>query len=868
MQIVKLAWREIRNARSFTFLFVANLSLGLLGFLCLNAFNSSLNKSLANRAKTLLASDLSLGGRRDLSDKELQIVQSILGEKLLKSHRLISIYSMGAVKSDKSSKLKSRLMNIKAIENNYPLYGNINLLNGGEINSQSPLDLQEQPFIWISEELEQQLKLSIGDSIKLGAINFKITDIIKEDTTTSWSGVGLAPKVYVGRKFLLQTGLISFGSVANYSYQYLLRSDYQGKDSLAEIKKSLLADINDPAIKIYLPDDSDQQAGRVLGYLSDYLGLVALVALFLSGIGTAYLFQSFLFLRLKEIGVLKSLGMTRQRVMGIYATQVVILGVLALLLATIMSWVLLPLLQKFVVTQVGMDMELYFPWDALVVGLVVALLTGLLLCLPILKKVLSLSTKEILFGEVSGEVSPRQSWSMWEIMRFTPLAIVFWSLSVWQAHSFIIGTVFVSAILLSMLVLLLMPLLIRLAAKHFDKNNQRLSSPGSLTTGLAYRSLIRNPFASTMSFLALSLGVMLLSLIGQLEKSLQTELVDNSVAKPSLFLFDIQEDQYQGLLDFCDKNNVPLIAPTPMVRGRISHINGSKYHRTEDSASLQTREDETRSRFRNRGINITYALGLKPSEELVEGTSFSGKFDSKKQEIPFISLEKRYAERMQVGIGDVITFDILGVEVKGKILNLRKVKWTSFVPNFFITFQPGVLEEAPKTFLAAIGNLDQVTQYQVQDQIVEKFHNISILNVKELISKILKTFGMMGIAIKVMALLCLIVGMVVIFAITQHQVRKQAVELTIQKVLGLSRFKQFIVINKTFLAIVFFSLCLGTSLSVILGNILSILFFDGVWSLDFEFVIALFVAIILLTITTVSLASAQVLAKKSRVFLS
>lgn len=835
--------------------------------------------SLSKRAKTLLAADISFGGRRDLTQEEQLDVKEVLKNKSTKIHRLISIYSMGAVKNKQNShsnkttsnktttNTSTRLMNIKAIEQSYPLYGKIQLQHQGEVNSSSPLELEQAPKMWISEELEQQLKVTVGDKISLGSIDFMITDIIKDDSTTSWNGIGLAPKVYVGRKYLLKTGLISFGSVANYSYQYLLTPAFQDKDSLQAIQKQIELKINDPAIKVYLPENSSQQVGRVLGYLNDYLGLVALVALFLSGIGTAYLFQSFLFLRLKEIGILKSLGLSRKKIMAIYATQVVLLGCFAMIVALVLSQMVLPLLQSVIVSKVGMQMQLHFAWDALLVALIVSILTGLFVCLPMLKKVLDFSTSDILFGQAKQQ----QNWSFKDGLGFLPLAILFWSLSIWQAHSFYIGSIFVLAIIISMGILLwILPQIIKLASKK-QKNGLPLSSPMTFTTGMAYRNLIRNPFATTMSFLALCLGIMLISLIGQLEKSLQTELVDNSSSRPSLFLFDIQEDQFADFMQFAQSNSIPLIAPTPMIRGRITYINDQKYERRKDSntdRAFETREEQTRTRFRNRGINLTYALKLKPSETLTEGQEFPGRFDASKQKLPYISLEKRYAKRMQVKIGDVITFDILGVEVKAKVYNLRKVKWTSFVPNFFITFQPGVLEDAPKTYLAAVGELANARQYEIQDKIVQQFHNISIINVKELIGKILKTFGMMGIAIKIMALLCLVVGLVVIFAITQHQVRKYAVELTIQKVLGLSRLNQFIIINKTFLFIVLLSAVLGTVVSIVLGNVLSMLFFDGVWSFDHFFVMKLFMGLTILTIFTVSTASAQVLGKRSRSFIS
>lgn len=861
MQTRKLAWREIRNAQNFSFIFVLNLSLGLLGFLLLNSFNESLNQTLESRAKTLLAADISISARRDLTQEEGKLANRVLADKIAKHHHLISIYSMGSVEKDNN--VNSRLMQIKGIGSGYPLYGKITLYPFGDVESNVQKDLETQQVIWISEELQYQFKIDIGDKIKLGKLEFKISNIIKDDTTASWQGVGLAPKVYVGRKYLLNTGLISFGSVAGHAHQYLLKQPTINQ--VENLRDDLYQTLTDPAISVSLPQNSSEQVGRVLNYLTDYLGLVALVALFLSGIGTAYLFQSFLFIRLKEIGILKSLGLTKSNIKKIYGLQVSILGILAVVCAVVLSFILIPFLKNILNQQIGMDLEISTSLYSIGTCFVVAILTGLFVCLPILNKVIQKSTSEILFGEHGIKIE----WSLKDIYGFIPLISLFWILSIWQAHSLIVGSVFVISILASLgLFVLTLPKILKLLSKTISKENHLLSSPLNLGWGLAIRNLVRNSFATTMSFLALALGVMLLSLIGQLEQSLQTELLSSEVEKPSLFLFDIQQEQYQSLVEFSKKEEIPLIKPSPMIRARITEVNGKKYERIKEESTLRTREDERQNRFRNRGINLSYTLDLDESQTITEGVPFNGVYDETKQEFAQISLEKRYAQRMGLAIGDVVTFDILGVEVKGKVVNLRKVKWTSFNPNFFILFQPGVIEEAPKTYLAAVKKMPKEKQFIVQDKLVENFYNISILNVTQLVSKILEIFSMMAVAIKVMAILCIIVGMIVIFSITQHQTRKEATELTIQKVLGLKWKQQLVVINKTFISIVLIATLVGSLFSIGLGNLLSRLFFDGVWTVDWKYFVVIFVLVLILTTFTVTTASFGILRQKSRNFLS
>ena len=72
-----------------------------------------------------------------------------------------------------------------------------------------------------------------------------------------------------------------------------------------------------------------------------------------------------------------------------------------------------------------------------------------------------------------------------------------------------------------------------------------------------------------------------------------------------------------------------------------------------------------------------------------------------------IFMEEGFAERFGIKIGDTLEFDVQSVPISGKVVNFRKVNWNSFQPNFFISFQPGVLEEAPKVFIAALSNVSK-----------------------------------------------------------------------------------------------------------------------------------------------------------------
>ena len=160
---------------------------------------------------------------------------------------------------------------------------------------------------------------------------------------------------------------------------------------------------------------------------------------------------------------------------------------------------------------------------------------------------------------------------------------------------------------------------------------------------------------SLWAFVALSLGALLLNLLPQLRAGLLAEL-EQPTKLPSLFLFDIQEDQLAPLQEKFRSSGLELENLSPLVRARLLSVNGAAFERTTSAEGFRTREEENEARFRNRGFNLSYRAGLSGAETLVAGTPFKGSGNE-------ISVEERFADRVGVGIGDTLLFDVQGVEV-------------------------------------------------------------------------------------------------------------------------------------------------------------------------------------------------------------
>ena len=184
----------------------------------------------------------------------------------------------------------------------------------------------------------------------------------------------------------------------------------------------------------------------------------------------------------------------------------------------------------------------------------------------------------------------------------------------------------------------------------------------------------------------------------------------------------------QSLLE---SEGTPLGNVTPWVRGKIKTLKGLPYQRSlRREEEMNNPDEQRRNAFRNRSFNLSYREHLLESEQLLAGRPFSGRYEPTTGKPAEISVEHKYAQALGLNLGDRMSIEVSGILIEAEVVNLRRVRWTSFQPNFFVQMQPGVLDRAPKTFLGTLHHLSQEKKVQIQDQLVRKFPTVSILDVE------------------------------------------------------------------------------------------------------------------------------------------
>jgi putative ABC transport system permease protein len=284
----------------------------------------------------------------------------------------------------------------------------------------------------------------------------------------------------------------------------------------------------------------------------------------------------------------------------------------------------------------------------------------------------------------------------------------------------------------------------------------------------------------------LGLGAFLVGALLVVESGLRAEL-DLSLGEdqPSLVLFDIQEGQVEGIRTLLRSEGLPEEL-VPIVPARLAAVGG-----TAVSDLMASREGPTwmyRRVYRN-----TYYGRVGDAEEVVEGRWWDGPGDDPPRVAEAVaagavrvSIERDLALDLGITVGDRIAWDVQGVPVESVVASLRAVEWASFRPNFFAVFEPGAMDQAPKTFVALAAPGDPAAGDRIQRGVVDAFPNVSFLDVSLVRETLERIAGQVSLVLRSMAGFVLAAGAVVLLASLLASRFRRRRESALLKALGAS----------------------------------------------------------------------------------
>ncbi len=754
----RMAWREWRAHPAMLAFLSASVALGVAVLIGTGALSEAMERTLEAEGRALLGGDLEVRSHDPFPaaiDEELAKLRRE-DAQLLRTVEMLSMVSWATTTS-------VRLCSVKAVEAGYPLYGQL---------ATRPPEAAGQfgrgPGLLVAPALALQLGVKPGDRLKAGRSTLPVLGELATEPDTVAEPFRLGPRLLMRMAELPATGLMAPGSRA--TYRALLRLPAGVEPEIAEARlKALAGDRGD--LDLTTAKQGPETTRRLVGRLRTFLELAGLCMLLLACIGTAAAIHTYVQQRLDSLAVLRCLGLTGPRLLGMMLFQtlaVALTGCVPGILGGIALARGLPLLLEGVLP---FELQASPGPAVLAQALAMSLAVTLAFALVPLWRLRGLPAARIFRRQVeagthagSGSLTTRR----------TALALAGCAaLLVWWPQDESLATVqFLAGFGAAFAGLLLSARL----ALHLLRS---LPAARSFELRHALANLHRPGNQSTSVVVAIGLGVFLTLSMRLLGESMLHEIdTGTRQSAPNLFVIDIQPDQAGGVTGLLTRSGHPAEEMVPLVRSRLERVAGRTIRSLYPDPS-------TAPWWVTRDYWLTYRDRLGAAEELLEGRFWKG--PAVPGATPEISLEERTAERLGVGLGDSLALDVQGLEITAKVTSLRRVRWTSMRPNFFIVFQPGVLERAPHTYFAVTRVTELARRVELTRDLVRLHPNLTIIDFTDAAGMVRRVLDRIGWAVWLVAGLCLGGGGLVLGASVLLTRRHRLHEMALLKLLGASR---------------------------------------------------------------------------------
>ena len=780
--IARMAFREIRASWHRLLFFFICIAIGVGAIITLRSLVQNLSARVNREARSLLTADVQVTSNTKW-DKDTRSILDRYNHLPIIESRTETVDLATMARPEGKTSGVPKMVELKAVNPGYPFYGDLVLGEGQKYD----FSLLQGNGALVKPALLASLEARIGDKIRIGKSEFIIRGTVEQEPGNSLTAFSFGPRVIVSYDDATRAGLLGFGSRARYRMLYKVRPNTD--DQLVRVLRSEFK--SKPLINIRSFRYSQDRMGESLNQVEDYLSLVGLIILVLGGIGISSVTRVFVDQKMKTIAILKCLGGRNSRVIGTYMAQVLFLGVAGSILGLGLAWLTLLFVPRYFAGRLPFGLEFNLTLPAVMQGLGLGLMIAILFSLLPLLDIRNIKPVLVLRHDTDRK-KRRFDWVRIAAAIVVLAGLV--ALASWQAGSLRIGIIFLSGLAVATLVL-------NVAAVFLMQVLRGLRHLPSFVLRQGVTSLYRPGNQTRTILLAVGLGVFFILSIRMLQANLLGEFsLDMDSTRADLYIIDIQKDQKDGVVKMVKQatGSDPVMIPT--VRARILKVKDDPVAletpvadagATPDPSQSQDRNESAESRERRaatgllrREYVLTYRPTLDPSEKII-----AGKFwDSTPSPQPEASIEEVISRDLKVGIGDTITFDVLGASIEAKVTSVRKVDWRNARTAFLIVFRPGTLESAPQMLLSAInGPSDQASRAKFQRDLVDKYPNLSVIDVYDIIEVARSIVSNVSLAVTFVGSFVVLSGLLILIGSIAMTKYHRLYESAILKTLGAKR---------------------------------------------------------------------------------
>jgi putative ABC transport system permease protein len=787
-----MAWRDARHNFSRLFLFVASLVTGIAAVVAIGSLNYSLQEDLDRNARELLGADLVANGSKRFETEVVAAFDSTGLQQASESELASMVMFMNS--------RQSRLVRVMGLKGAFPFYGDIATL---------PQDAYEKMkqggYAMLDESLATQYEVSSDDSVKIGNTIFRVAGVVQKFPGSAGILTTFTPSVYITQQELDSTGLIQFGSRVTYR-QYFKTKDAAEAEALGKKLRPLLRKYGHGYDTVA---ERKEDLGEAFQSVYQFFSLLAFVALLLGCIGVASSVHIYAREKRDEVAVLRCVGSTGWQAFSIYFIQIFSLGLIGSVVgATVGLGIqqVVPLIFKeFIPGEVSLGLSWRAAFEGLALGTVISALFSIL---PLVA-VRFVPPLTVLRAE-SGMDSV---FSKTKVVAIALIVLFPIAVATYQTRSWLAGVAFTGGVVVALGCLALVAWLLLKAVRRFFPRR------ASFVFRHALSNLFRPNNQTAVLMVTIGLGTFIIATLNIVQSSLlnQVEFSGNE-NQSNTILFDIQSSQREGVVQLLNEHQLPVNQLVPIVTCRLAEVKGKPIDQLQKDTT-----DKIPNWALTREYRVTYRDSLHVSEEMIEGEL--QQLDPSRKDSVWVTISEGMQETLELAINDSLVFDVQGVPIRARIRGIRKVDWPKDPPNFIFVFPTGVLESAPQIWVAATRVVDVSVSSRFQQALVMQFPNVSLIDLRLVLSTINEIFEKVGLVIRFLALFSIITGLVVLAGAVLNSKFARMKENVLLRTVG-ARTRQITLITLIEYAYLgLFAALTGILLSIFAGGLLATFFF-------------------------------------------
>ncbi len=727
--------------------------LGTAALAAIGTLTASIERELQSSGQALLGGDLEVEvWQRDLSEEEL----SAIGEYGTVSGG----FRMQAMASTDEA---AAPVELKAVDERWPLYGNFTLADGSEPGAPSGNDA------YLAKGALDRLNISVGDTFRMGTVTLTAAGVIDKEPDRLSEGFQLGPTVLVARDLPGQAGLIQPGSLYQSKYRIAFADAAADLDAVEE---ALTDAFPNAGFDFRNRDRASPGADRFVRQMSDFLTLVGLAALVIAGIGIAGGVSSYLDQRRTSIATLKVLGASSRDIVRIYALQIAVAALIGSALGLATGVLVTPLLGAALEGLLPVESGFVIEPAPLILAGAYGLLVAFAFAAAPLLRARSFPAMALMRSRIVplGRDKRALMATAIGIAAICALALLTTAQPL-LSGGFLIGAGGALVLLAGL------GLLLQYAARKLPRPSNPL-----LRSAL---SNIYRPGAPTGSLVtALGFGLAAFVLLAAIQSAIDGNIQSRVPQEaPDYFVIDVPPE---GRERFFEIVQTPFpeaqVRAVPTLRGAIL-----AYGPEGDMQRVADLEEIPEGAWALRGERgITYSDTAPEGSRVVDGEWWAPEHNGE----PLVSIDAEFAEATGLKPGDMLTIGILGAERQVRIANLREIDWETMGFNFTLVFSSNAISDAPHKLAATIDlpdSPDPAAQGQLLRDMVQEFPSSSVVEVGEVLVQARNLLEQVGLATLAAAAVAVLAGLAVLMGAIAAARAARTYDTVVLRVLGASR---------------------------------------------------------------------------------